>query len=262
MQAQAAFQKNARGIGGLKPSAASSDSPSSTSSVTTASSLHPALMALGTHIRKEITALSLSFSGGNILPDAALMTLPKLVDGADKLAAVMVALASTSPGTCLWNQWQGSILTLIFGLNKLCLIFTDDLRAGHTSEETSNSTSLPPPYLLQTSTLWNHIDTQILTNSTSESHALAKLLKSHGERLNDAIENEYKDLLEEDEGVEMEGEDDFAAVDGEDEEWGDLQREFAGGDKLTEQEMTVVKNVRMVHKSLMCSWTFEVVRTC
>jgi len=214
---------------------------------------HDALLTLLKHTRQEITSLSLAFSGKNILVPAAESQAKKVEDDYSRLVAVVLGL---SKGSCLFAEWAKEVGELGEEIGSLFSIFIEDAGAldGASSSSTSAPTTTsattttttttgktpPKPYLIQTKQIWTHIDHLILTISPSEPRALLKLWQSDQGCIKDAFE-EYKELLEVDEGVgrsvsgdDEEGEGDDEGDEGDD-EWADLERELQGGDQ---EEMT------------------------
>lgn len=221
---------------------APSTTPSTPSSSSTSpASLHPAYLALATHLRKEISSLSLAFSGGKILPAAALATLPKIVEAVDKLSAIVVVVIG-GRSTCVREEWKRGVVEVAQGVQALCGALVDGLASGSlrsAASSPSSSSSSSPRYLVATSQCWSTIDTRLLNASASESAALVAALRPDGDRLSDAIEHEFKELLEQDEGFSEELEEEEI----EEDEWSELQREMSGAGALSEEERKRVKEV-------------------
>lgn len=214
---------------------------------------HDALLTLLKHTRQEITSLSLAFSGKSILIPAAESQTKKVEDDYSRLVAVVLGLPK---GSCLSTEWAKEVGELGEAIGSLFSIFIEDARAlenpssssstsslSTTSPTTTSSKAPPKPYLIQTKQIWTHIDHLILNISSSEPQALIKLWRSDQGCIKDAFE-EYKELLEIDEGVgkSVDGDDDDGEEEERDEEdeqvddeWADLERELQGGDQ---EEMT------------------------
>lgn len=170
-----------------------------------------------------------------MLVAAALATLPKIVEAVDKMTAVVLVVK----GSCVRAEWSRGVGEVAEGVGALCRELLEGLASGELRGATVSTSTSSPRYLVATSKIWSTIDSRLLVASSSESAALVAALKPDGERLADAIELEYKELLEQDEGI---GEDE-QVEDDEDDEWSELQREMSGAGVLSEEERRRAKEV-------------------
>lgn len=213
------------------------------------------MLAILAQLRQNITALSLAFSGKAVTADAATAQLEKVAQNAEQLAACVVGCPS---GSSLQTEWQLSVTDLQTALLQYGQILKRDFQSEppyaplfNTSSAPSSSTTSPPspPYLISTANLWAHIDSFTRTASRTEAEAVRKLWERDGEALQDA-QLEYKELLEQDEGLGEEEED------LEDEgEWTELEKEFSAslkGNRLSVAERDRVKAVRHGSSSIPC----------
>lgn len=181
-----------------------------------------------------MTALSLAFSGKSITIDAALTQIQKVSDHAARLAACVIALPSEG---CQIQEWRQDIVEVTERLDNYCKALISHCDNPQPQPSASSSTQTPAPYLVQTSSVWESIDEMLRSSSADESSAIKKSWKQDRECMEDAM-GEFKDLLEEDEGV---GEEETF---NQDNEWAELERELNGGGDLDEAEMQRVKKVR------------------
>jgi hypothetical protein len=186
------------------------------------------------HLRQDVTALSLAFSGKSVTVDAALAQLTKVTDHVGRLVACVIALPTEG---CLIQEWRQDVTEIADRIDKYykALVAHCD---SPVDQQASTSTSTPPPapYLVHTSSVWAAIDKMLRSSSKDEPSAIKKSWKQDEELVNDAL-GEFKDLLEEDEGV---GEDEGL---NEDNEWAELEKELNGGGDLSEGEMQRVRKV-------------------
>jgi hypothetical protein len=211
-------------------------------------SLHPSLLAILAQLRQNITALSLAFSGKAVTVDAAVAQLDKVTRNAEQLTACVIGCPA---GSSLQAEWRDAISDLQSLLLQYVHTFTRDFQMEppyaplfNVSAVASSSTSVPPsaPYLVATSNLWSRIDTFSVRASRDEVEAVRKFWERDGEVLQDA-QREYKDLLEQDEGL-GEEEQDFQE---EESEWTELEKELGAsleGERLSVAERDRVKAVR------------------
>ncbi len=208
--------------------------------------LHPSLLAILAQLRQNLTALSLAFSGKAVTADAAVAQLDKITQNAEQLAACVVGCPS---GSSLQVEWRESVLELQSSLLQYDQILLRDFQLEppfaplfQASSAASSSTASPPtaPYLAFTSNIWSQIDIFTRTASRTEVEAVKRLWEKDGEALQDA-HREYKDLLEQDEGL---GEEEEAIE--EEGEWTALEKELGAsveGNRLSVAERDRVKAV-------------------
>ncbi|KAJ9124407.1 hypothetical protein QFC22_001207 [Naganishia vaughanmartiniae] len=235
VQAQAFVRKHALQAAQCKAPSA----PTRATYLQTNDGLYQSLIAVLKHLRQEVTALSLAFSGKSITVDAAFAQLTKVTDHLGRLVACVIALPAEG---CLIQEWRQDVTEIADRVDKYykALVAHCD---SPVDQQASSSTSTPPtaPYLVQTSSVWAAIDKMIRFASKDEPSAIKKSWKQDQELINDAM-GEFKDLLEEDEGV---GEEEGL---NEDNEWAELEKELNGGGDLSEGEM---QRVRKVSESLI-----------
>jgi hypothetical protein len=208
---------------------------------TSSADLHTSLITLLKHLRQEVTSLSLAFSGKRITLDAAIAQAEKVNVNFDRIVACVIGLPVEG---CLIQEWRRGVDDIGECLQNLVQILLEDSEKPRAEEvpvaSSSTSKAPPKPYLMATSATWTSIDKMAKSASSTEKEAIKKAWKSDRECLDDAY-NEFKDLLEEDEGVGLEEE-----LDGDD-EWAELERELAGNTQnMTEIERDRVKNVSLV----------------
>lgn len=181
-----------------------------------------------------MTALSLAFSGKSVTGDAALAQLAKITDHLGRLVACVIALPAEG---CLIQEWRQDVTEITDRIDKYYKALVEHCD-NPVDQQASSSTSNPPPapYLVQTSSVWAAIDKMLRYASKDEPAAIKKSWKQDQELVNDAL-GEFRDLLEEDEGV---GEDEGL---NEDNEWAELEKELNGGGDLSEGEMQRVRKV-------------------
>jgi hypothetical protein len=196
--------------------------------------LYDSLIAVLKHLRQDVTALSLAFSGKSITIDAALAQIQKVSDHAARLAACVIALPSEG---CQIQEWRQDVVEVTERLDNYCKALIAHCDNPQPEPSASSSTQTPAPYLVQTSSVWASIDQMLRSSSADESSAIKRSWKQDRECMEDAM-GEFKDLLEEDEGV---GEEETF---NQDNEWAELERELNGGGDLDEAEMQRVKKVR------------------
>lgn len=173
-------------------------------------------------------------------------------------------------GSYLKKEWARGVEQIGSGLQRLCEIFVADIQArsknpGETRSAQSKATTStcsqnpPEPYLVQTSSLWTQIDSLLTNSSPTELAAVQKILLADRECMDDGM-REFKEILEEDEGVGKE-EEDHAEVE-EEGEWGDLERELggSGGESMSEQERERVKKVRNI--AFPCGGPYQSMLRC
>ncbi|KAJ9106445.1 hypothetical protein QFC21_001591, partial [Naganishia friedmannii] len=245
VQAQASVRKHALQAAQCKASSA----PTRSTYLRTNDGLYQSLAAVLKHLRQDVTALSLAFSGKSITVDAALAQLTKVTDHVGRLVACVIALPVEG---CLIQEWRQDVTEIADRIDKYfkALVAHCD---NPVDQQASSSTSNPPPapYLLQTSSVWAAVDKMIRFASKDEPSAIKKSWKQDQELVNDAM-GEFRDLLEDDEGV---GEEEGL---NEDNEWAELEKELNGGGDLSEGEMqrvrkldTVVRLIVALHKRFL-----------
>ncbi|GHJ88160.1 hypothetical protein NliqN6_4562 [Naganishia liquefaciens] len=241
VQLQASIRKSALQATRTKTQAA----PTRATYLRKNSGLYDSLIAVLKHLRQDVTALSLAFSGKSITVEAALTQVQKVADHAARLAACVVALPSEG---CQIQEWRQDVAEIADRLDKYCKTLIAHCDNPQPQSSAGPSTQSPAPYLVNTSSVWESIDHMIRTSSADEPTAIKKSWQQDRECMDDAF-GEFKDLLEDDEGV---GEEETF---NQDNEWAELEKELNGGGDLDEAEMqrvkkldTVVRLVLALHK--------------
>ncbi|KAI5449169.1 hypothetical protein NCC49_005255 [Naganishia albida] len=237
IQLQASVRKSALEAAKCKAQA----TPTRSTYLRTNTGLYESLIAILKHLRQDVTALSLAFSGKSVTIDAAVAQLPKVADHVGRLAACVVALPSEG---CLVQEWRQDVVEVADRLDKYCKALVAHCDNPPPIASSSSAPPAPAPYLVQTSSVWAAIDKMLKSSSRDEPSAIKKSWKQDRECMDDAM-GEFKDLLEEDEGV---GEDETF---NQDSEWAELERELNGGGDLSEVEMQRVKKLDTIVKLIM-----------
>lgn len=199
-----------------------------------------ALTTLLKHLRQDVTGLSVAFSGNAITVDAAIAQAAKVDTNLDRLVACIVAVPKE---TCLRQEWRKGVENVAEQVQHLLETLIADAEAPATNTSTSvasSSTAKPPPkpYLIATSATWEAIDQLLQNASSSEKSAIKSVWKQDQAYMTDAY-TEFKELLEEDEGIGGEEENDE-----EDDEWAALERELGGStETMTEEERARITGV-------------------
>ena len=158
-----------------------------------------------------------------------------MADHVARLAACVIALPSEG---CQIQEWRQDVGEIANRLDKYCKALIAHCDNPPAKPPADSSTSPPaPPYLLQTSSVWESIDNMLRSSSSDEPSAIKKSWQQDRDCMDDAM-GEFKDLLEDDEGVGAE------ETFNQDNEWAELERELNGGGDLDEAEMQRVKKVR------------------